>query len=59
MQTPGPSRKTKHGANDGRDDDTNDDEDVDDDADRAGEDDDPNDDGALYLDNKPEGGWRQ
>ena len=56
MQTPGPTRKTKNGANDGRDYDTNDDEDVDDDADRAGEDKDPNDDGALNLDNKPERG---
>ena len=36
-----------NGANDGRDYDTNDDEDFDDDADRAGEDEDPNDDGAL------------
>ncbi len=53
-QTPGPIRK--NGVNDGRDDDSNDNEDFDDDADRAGENEDPNDDGAQDPDIKPERG---
>ena len=57
MQTPGPTRNKK-GANDGRDYDSNDDEDFDNDADRAGEDEDPNDDGALDPDSKPDRGRR-
>ena len=57
-QTPVPIRKTKHGANDRHDDDSNDNEDFDVDADRAGEDEDPNDGGAQDPDIKQERGRR-
>ena len=45
-QTPGPIRKTKNGADDGCNDNSNDNNDFDKDANRASEDEDPNDDGA-------------